>query len=369
MIIGFGTEDISRKQLFDYDTRGRKSVSTGTARINPYLIVGTATVITARSSPICKVPPMIFGTKLVDDGHFVLNSDERTSLLSEYPQLGKYIRPFAGGDEFLNGTIRYVLWLGDAPSELIRNIPPVLDRVERVRRFRAASKKGPTVELAAIPKEPGENRQPETDYLLVPKVSSERRTYMPLGFISRKFIANGSSLVVPDGELYHLGVMSSSMHMAWMRQVCGRMKSDYQYSATLVYNNYPWPEPDAKQRAAIEAAAQAVLDARTPHLERGASLADLYDPLAMPAELLKAHQALDRAVDKSYRAAAFTSDRERVEFLFVLYEKLTAPLAPAAPPKPKRAAKLPLTTAAAYPTQADLDAGHIYAKEDPPTEK
>ena len=158
------------------------------------------------------------------------------------------------------------------------------------------------------------------------------------------------------------------MHMAWVRTVAGRLKSDFRYSAGLVFNTYPWPEPDAKQRATIEATAQAVLAARAPHLARGASLADLYDPLAMPAELLKAHQALDRAVDKSYRAAVFTSDRERVEFLFARYEKLTAPLALAAAPKPKRAKKISVTPAADYPTQADLDAGHMYwgAKEDPP---
>jgi hypothetical protein len=188
-----------------------------------------------------------------------------------------------------------------------------------------------------------------------------------MAYFGSEVICSNTVQFVPHATPFHFGVLTSAMHMAWVGQVCGRLKSDFRYSNTLVYNNYPWPEPDAKQRAAIEAAAQAVLDARAPHLARGASLADLYDPLAMPAELLKAHQTLDRAVDKSYRPAVFTSERERVEFLFARYEKLTAPLAPAAAPKVKRAKKVAAAAPAGYPTQADLDSAHLYfgAKEDP----
>jgi hypothetical protein len=203
-----------------------------------------------------------------------------------------------------------------------------------VKEFREQSSKARTLEIAKSPSLFGEIRQPITKYLIIPKVSSERRIYLPIGFVAPCVIANGSALVVPEASVYDFGVISSTMHMAWMRQVCGRMKSDYQYSVSVVYNNYPWPEAvTAKQRARVEAAAQAVLDARAKYPT--STLADLYDPLTMPAPLLKAHQALDRVVDRCYRSEAFPSDRHRVEYLFALYEKITVPLVAAAKPKRK----------------------------------
>jgi len=218
-----------------------------------------------------------------------------------------------------------------------------MERIEAVRALRLKSSRPTTRELATTPGLFGEIRQPAKRYLAIPKTSSEKRAYIPIGFLEAKVIASTDLFTCDKASAFHFGVLTSAMHMAWMRTVAGRLESRYRYSAGLVYNNYPWPEPGAKQRAAVEKAAQAVLDAREPHRARGASLADLYDPLAMPAELLKAHQALDRAVDKSYRAAIFTSDRERVEFLFQLYEKLSAPLAPAAQParRPRKAAARP----------------------------
>jgi hypothetical protein len=200
-----------------------------------------------------------------------------------------------------------------------------LDRVERVRAFRAQSHRAATEELALTPTLFGEVRQPHNRYLFIPKTSSEKRRLIPIGFMPPEAIINNTSLFIDDAELFHFGVLSSSMHMAWMRQVCGRLESRYRYSNKLVYNNFPWPEaPSSKQRAAVEAAAQAVLDARKEFPD--ATLADLYDALAMPPALVKAHADLDRAVDLCYRPQPFEHDRQRVEYLFALYEKLTAPL-------------------------------------------
>jgi hypothetical protein len=215
-----------------------------------------------------------------------------------------------------------------------------MQRLDRVRAFRIGSPKARTVELAATPYLFGEIRQPSSEYLLVPKVSSEHRRYLPIGFLSPEFIASGSSLVVPNASSFDFGVIQSAIHMAWMRQVCGRMKSDYQYSVSIVYNNFPWPEaPTAKQRLTVETAAQAVLDARNAF--PGSSLADLYDPLAMPPVLVNAHADLDRAVELCYRPQPFDNDRQRVEYIFALYDKLTAPLI-AAPKKARRKKAAPL---------------------------
>ncbi len=333
VIIGFGAFDRSDKRIYEYEQTSEEPTSTSAANISPYLTEAADLVITKRMTPFGNVPPMVFGTKLVDDGHFVLDAKERSDLLEAYPQMARYIRKFTGGEEFLNGSERWVIWLEDANPTDIRNCPSVLERIEKVRAFRAASKKLPTVELATTPSAIGENRQPQSDYLLFPKVSSERRNYLPLGFLPQTVVANGSSLVIPDANYFHFGVLSARLHMAWMRVVCGRMKSDYQYSVTIVYNNFPWPDPTPEQRTKVETCAAAVLAAREPHLPPGgmSTLADLYDPLTMPPALSKAHADLDRAVERCYRAEPFRSDRERVELLFRLYEQLTSPLLPASP--------------------------------------
>lgn len=200
-----------------------------------------------------------------------------------------------------------------------------MKRVEAVRRYRLASKSAPTRKLAATPTRFHVENMPDEPFLIIPKVSSERRHYIPMGFIQPPTLVGDAVFLMPDATLWHFEVLSSAMHMAWVRQVCGRLKSDYRYSANLVYNNYPWPEAATPaQREAVETAAKAVLDARAQYPE--ASLADLYDPAAMPPLLARAHTALDRAVDRCYRRQPFTSDRQRVEFLFVLYERLVSPL-------------------------------------------
>ena len=216
--------------------------------------------------------------------------------------------------------------LVDAPATQLRTWPEVMERLDQVRSFRASSRKERTVGLSATPSLFGEIRQPKSK-LSLNSLRSHRnaRRYLPIGFLPNKVIANGSALVIPNANMHEFGIIQSSMQMAWMRQVCGRMKSDYQYSVSIVYNNFPWPEScTAKQRASVETAAQAVLDARKAF--SNASLADLYDPLTMPPALVKAHAELDRAVELCYRPQPFENDRQRVEYLFALYEKLVAPL-------------------------------------------
>ncbi len=336
IIIGFGLQDVAEKWLFDYDTPKSEPHAMKAKNINPYLVDGLDVVVERRMRPLCPVPEIVFGSKAVDFGHFVIESEELDSFIAAEPAAKPFIREFIGGEEFINGGKRYCLWLkGVAPHEL-RMMPHVMKRVELVKEERLKSVKAPTRELARFPADFGEDRQPVTPYLLIPKVSSVNRYYVPLGFMTPEIIINPSVLVVPNATIYDFGVLQSTMHMTWMRAVCGRMKSDYQYSAGIVYNNFPWPSAADTQRATIEAAAQRVLDARAKHPQ--ATLADLYDPLTMPPELVKAHQTLDRAVDAAYGKTIFKTEAERVAYLFERYQQLTAPLAVAAKPVRKEKA-------------------------------
>src|SRR3989344_2867233 len=240
---------------------------------------------------------MNYGSMPIDKGALILSSEEAENVRKECPQMAEYVRPYMGGEEFLNGGERFCLWLDKATPEAIRTCSPIRIRVESARDFRANSGREATKKLAGTPYLFGEIRQPKNDYILIPKVSSETRPYMPIG------------------------VVSSGMHMAWMRTVAGRMKSDYQYSAQIVYNNFPWPEkPTDAQRKAVWDAAQAVLDVRKKY--PSSTLADLYDPNTMPADLLTAHKALAKADDACYGKKVFKSEPERLEFLFELYTKL-----------------------------------------------
>ncbi len=343
VIIGFCNFLPTRRVLFEYENQRGEPASRQVSNISPYLLEGSDIRIPTREKRISSdAPEMMKGSEVTDDGHLLLNDAERSVLLRESPAVAPFIRPFLGGKEYINGLTRWCLWLQGAPPTIIRQSPGVSNRLEAVRQFRLRSPKARTVELADVPSAFGENRQPSSDYLLVPKVSSERRHYLPIGFMTPNYIVSGSALVVPRATAYHFGVLSSCMHMAWMRVVCGRMKSDYQYSVTIVFNNFPWPKPTPEQRNRVEAKAQAVLDARATHLPPSgtSTLADLYDPNTMPPELRRAHAELDRAVESCYRSKKFETDRERVEFLFQLYEQLTAPLIPATPtPRGKKGAK------------------------------
>ncbi len=325
VIIGFGAFDIHDKRIFDYEGNKENALVSQPANISPYLIEGNDRALQTRSTPVSDVAEMRFGSMPNDGGNLLLTDEERDHLLSESPEARPLIRPLLSADEYLNGRNRWCLWLEGVSPQTIRGIHEVYRRVKEVRTYRESSKRETTVKLASQPALFGENRQPASKYVLVPCHSSETRKYIPVSYFPPRYILNNSCLCLPNAKLYHFGVLSSSMHMVWVRQVCGRLKSDFRYSVNLVYNNYPWPEkPTAKQRAAVETTAQNVIDARKESPD--STLADLYDPLAMPAALVKAHDALDRAVDLCYRLQPFDSGRQRVEFLFALYEKLSAPL-------------------------------------------
>ncbi|MDQ5910770.1 MAG: hypothetical protein QG599_2867 [Pseudomonadota bacterium] len=325
VIIGFALHDTQDKRIFDYETPQAEPHEVKTKNINPYLVDAPSYFLERREKPICDVPEINKGSEATDFGFLVLSPEERAELIKSEPQSEKWIRPFIGGDEYINNVERYCLWLqGIEPNE-IKSMPNIMERVKKVQVARTASKKERTIEWAKFPMLFTENRQPQTSYLVVPKVSSERRFFIPIGFVSGDWIASGSVQVIPGATLYHFGILSSSMHMAWMRTTAGRMKSDYQYSNTIVYNNFPWPQTQTdQQKQAIENAAQAVLDTRAKF--PNASLADLYDPLTMPPELTKAHRKLDAAVDAAYAKQKFTGDSDRVAFLFELYQQITSPL-------------------------------------------
>jgi len=335
VIVGFGTAPYRQRRLFEYDDIQGAPHEVVAASINPYLVDAAEILLSKRSHPIQQVPRMNKGSEPTDGGNLLLSDDEKQQLLAREPRAKKWLRPFVGADEFINGVWRWCLWLNDCSAAEIKAMPLVAERVAAVRSMRLASRKLFTQERAATPSLFGEIRQPQGNYLLVPSVSSERRRYIPVGFMDANIIASNLVLVIPDATPYHFGVLTSTMHNAWMRTVAGRLKSDYRYSAQIVYNNFPWPTaPTAKHSADIAAAAQAVLDARDAEFRRDAAttLATLYDPDLMPPALVKAHQSLDRAVDAAYAAGAkalklatrWHTDSERVAFLFALYERLTS---------------------------------------------
>ena len=333
IIVGFANFDTDFKIIYDYST-GHQT-TTHVSNIGPYLIEGPDRAVTNRNEPLCDAPKMSWGNKPTDGGHLILSPEERTDLLNREPLAEKFIRPFMSGGDFINGVQRYCLWLRDASPEELRGMPLVMERVQAVRKMRLESKAESTRKYAAYPTLFRQIAQPDSDYLAVPEVSSENRLYIPIAFVGKNTICSNTVQFVPSATLWHFGVLTSSMHMAWMRLVCGRLKSDYRYSNTLVYNNFPWPGEESQSLvASAEKAAQAVLDARARF--PAATLADLYDANAMPPELTKAHADLDRAVEKCYRPEPFKTDRERVEFLFKLYEEITAPLVMSAKPAKKR---------------------------------
>ncbi len=336
VIIGWALHDADKKTIYDYPDLNSEPHALSASNINPYLVDASDVVLQSRRIPICSVPEIIFGSMPNDGGNLLLSDEDKKELVRNEPESKRWLRPFVGADEFLNSTPRWCLWLVDISPVELRSLPLVAKRVDAVRKHRLASSRETTRKLADYPTLFGESRQPETKYLIIPSVSSERRAYVPIDFVSKTTVASNLCLLVPKANAYHFGVLSTAMHMAWVRYVAGRMKSDYRYSNQIVYNNFPWPsDPTEKQRTTIEEAAQAVLDARAAHPE--ASLADLYDPVAMPPDLRKAHQALDKAVDAAYGKKTFASDAERVAFLFEFYHEYTCLLpAPEAPAMRKR---------------------------------
>ena len=334
VIIGFASFEANEKYLFDYQTITSEPLLIKAKNINPYLINANNILVFNRKYPLCNVPNMMYGNKPTDGGNFILSEEEKNTLVSKNPLLIKFIRPFISAREFLNGGKKWCLWLLDIKPNELKNIPEILERVEAVKQLRAKS-------IAASTRNYSYHclfrqiTQPKSDYILVPRTTSENRKYIPIGFFTADNIVSDTCQSIPNGDLYLFGILTSEMHMAWVKYVCGRLKSDYRYSKDIVYNNFPFPENITdKQKQTVETCAQAVLDTRAKYPD--SSLADLYDPLTMPPDLLKAHQKLDKAVDLCYRPQPFTSELNRIEYLFELYEKLTAPLLPTSKQKPPK---------------------------------
>jgi hypothetical protein len=332
VIMGFSPEDQAAKTIYEYEDIKGLPHAVPAKHINAYLVDAPDVLLNKRRTPICEVPEMTNGNMPNDGGKLLLSQAEKEELLHLQPNAKEWIKPFSMGEEFINNTPRWCLWLVNCSPSLLRAMPHVMKCVEMVRETRLASSRATTKELASTPTLFGEIRQPQSKrYLAIPKVSSERRQFIPIGYLDGEVICGDKIFFVDDASLFTFSVLTSTMHNAWMRYTCGRMKSDYSYSNTIVYNNYPWPgfEGEAlseKHRKAIEQAAQCVLDARAQFA--GASLADLYDPLTMPPALLKAHQKLDTAVDAAYQPSggkkSYASDAERVAFLFDLYQRITS---------------------------------------------
>ena len=319
VIIGFGYKEPMQRVIFEGE---RKIVA---KNINAYLVDAENEFIEARKKPLCNVPEVVFGN-MPNDGGYLSNftTEEKDSILNKYPQSESMFRKLLGATEFLNNKERWCLWLQGIPPAAYKSIPPIYEAVNNVCKLRNSSNRAATKKLAEYPMLFGEIRQPSTEYMIIPCHSSENRRYVPLGFVPTETIANNAVLILPDTTLYHFGILTSNVHMAWMRVVCGRIKSDYRYSANVVYNNFPWPTPTEQQKAKIEQTAQAILDARS--LYPDSSLADLYDEVTMPPELRKAHQANDKAVMQAYGFPIkdFT-ESDCVAELFKLYNNLTKP--------------------------------------------
>lgn len=332
VIIGFACFDTDKKRIFDYHDIKGDAHEILVKNINPYLIDFKNIVIQKRSNSLGTFS-MQYGSMPIDKSRknedklkgFILNEAAKKELEQNEPQSKKYIKLYGGGDEILNGELRYCIWLKDCSPNELNNMPMIKKRVEEVKKFRETSPRDATKKLAERPYLFGEIRQPNEDFIAIPKVSSERRKYVPICICKKDFIANGSTLLLPTSDLYCFGVLTSIMHMTWMRYICGRMKSDYQYSAEIVYNNFPWPtKPTDKQKEKVKELAQQILDTRAKY--PNCSLAILYNPETMPPDLIKAHTKLDKAVDACYGKKIFASDSERMEFLFNLYEQYITPL-------------------------------------------
>ncbi len=325
VIIGFGRfEPADKPTLYDYDDpKEEASRHVRVKEINEYLVEGPPVLLHDRGTPIGRAPTLKYGSFALDGGHYTLDAEDRASILAESPAAAKYIRRFIGGNELLHNIDRWCLWLVDAPPGDLAKLTAVNKRVKAVRDWRAKRGRETTQELAKTPARFAEIRQPTSSFLAIPTTSLELRRFIPIAYLPPSVVPSNQVYVLANASLYEFGVLTSTMHMAWVRTVCGRLESRYRYSVGIVYNNFPWPtEVDAAKRAKVGACSQEVLDARAAF--PSSTLAELYDPLAMPARLVKAHAALDKAVEKCYRGAKFTSDRERVEYLFALYRTLTS---------------------------------------------
>lgn len=316
VIIGFSKAFNSKDKII-YTTDRPIVVS----NINAYLLDAESIFIESRSKPVCNVPSIGIGNKPIDGGYYLFTEEEKEEFIKKEPTSEKYFKTWYGAQEFINRKPRYCLWLGDCQPNELKKMPECMKRIKAVRDFRLNSKSEGTMKLADKPTRFHVENMPQNNYLLIPRVSSERRRYIPIGFLEKNVFTSDSAQIMPNATLYHFGVLTSNVHMAWMRSVCGRLKSDYRYSKDIVYNNFPWCIPTEKQKAKIEQTAQAILDARA--LYPDSSLADLYDELTMPPELRKAHQQNDRAVMQAYGfSVKDMTESKCVAELMKLYQSL-----------------------------------------------
>lgn len=329
VIIGLTFYDDARRTIYEYDDIQGDPDAVEVTRINGYLIDGPQYTVPARSSPPQGRIKMHKGSqptdgarlKLPEGGYrkfsnLILDADERDKLLTADPACKKWLRPYVGGDELISGKWRWCLWLKDADPSELRASKPIVERLERVRSGRLQSPTASVREYAQYPTLFTQDRQPDREYLAIPRVSSELREYVPIAILPPSVIASDATCIIPDAPIEYFGILTSAMHMAWTRTVAGRLKNDIRYTSA-VYNSFPWPDLD---RGLLVDLSTAILDARSEHA--GASLADLYDPVSMPPNLRRTHKALDRAVDRLYRKSGFNSEREHIEHLFTLYSKL-----------------------------------------------
>lgn len=320
VIVGFASYDTTNKRIFEYEDIKSDAHEKIVKNINPYLVEGDDIVVTKRNKPLLDNPTMLLGNMPNDGGFLMLTDEEKIELIQKEPLSEKYIKQLLGSVEFINNKLRWCLWLEELNPNDLKSMPLVKQRIENVKNTRLESSREATKRLAEYPTLFGEIRQPKTNYIIIPQVSSENREYIPIGYVSKDIIVNNRCSFIESKELFIFGIMTSKMHMIWTSYTCGRMKSDFNYSIGIVYNNYPFPKNvDEKQKLAVEEKAQNVLNIRSQFSD--CSLADLYDPLSMPPNLKKAHQELDKAVDNCYGTKSFKNDKERIEFLFGLYEE------------------------------------------------
>ena len=317
VIVGFCCYNTNKPKTIY--TSGEQTIAA--ENINGYLVNADDIFVESRNKSLCDIPQMIYGSKPVDGGFFLMKEEEKNEILAKEPNLAKYIRQIYGAEEYINNKKRYCLWLVGASPADIKNSPTLFSRVQSVREYRLQSTKEATRLSADRATEFQEVRYSTTEYIIVPSVSSEKRRYVPIGYVSPDIVVNNAVLFIPNATLYHFGILTSNVHMAWMRVVCGRLEMRYRYSKDIVYNNFPWPTITPEQEAEISRTAQAILDAR--NLYPDCSLADLYDEVTMPVELRRAHQANDRAVMRAYGLPVTTSESDTVAHLFKLYEELT----------------------------------------------
>lgn len=332
VIVGFASYDTPNKSIFEYEDIKGEAHEIKAKNINAYLIDAKDILVEKKTTPICNVPNIIKGNYYAKSEGLIIEERDLEDLVRNEPNAKKWIKLLIGADEFIGNKKRYCLWLVDCSPDELRKMPLVIERVNRVREDRLKSTDKGIQNLA--PTRFRETNNPDS-CLVIPVVSSERRKYIPMGFIDKNTISTNGNLIMPSAELFHFGILMSKMHMTWVKSISGRLKSDYRYSKDIVYNNFPWPwNPNEKQIKAIETASKRVLDTRL--LFPNSSLADLYDPLAMPPSLINAHNELDKAVDLSYRPQTFTSEAIRMVFLFELYEKYAADLVTKEKPKTKK---------------------------------